>query len=100
MKYEEYEKIVTELTTATDGKEAIATDLLKALKEDDAKRLADLNELTELTSKIDKLNEANSKLFLSLTGAEEKEGDPENDEKSPRERFNELYDAKYYGDKK
>lgn len=99
MTYEEYENLVTILTTATDGKEGVAADLLAALKEDDAKRTADQTTIAELNNKVSKLNETNSKLFLSMTGNGGKSKEDEH-EKTPREIFNELYDKKYYGDKK
>lgn len=98
MKIEDYKKLVTELTNAEDNREGIAKDIIDALEADASEHAAALQTIEEQNTKIIKLNETNSKLFLSVTGQAKNE--PEEPEKTPEQRFAELYDAKYYHEEK
>lgn len=52
------------------------------------------NSNTELTERNKKLNDANASLFLKTVGGKT-ETEEEEEEKTPRQIFNELFDAKY-----
>lgn len=98
MKLEEYKALVTKMVTDPDTAQATATELLNAITEDDGIRAGYESQISDLNDRIAKLNETNSKLFLNVTGQAKQE--EEEQEKTPKELFNELFDERFYSKEK
>lgn len=94
MQLEEYKSLITKMVTEPDSAQAIATDLINAITEDDGIRQGYESQITDLNTRISKLNETNSKLFMSVTGQTKQE--EEEPEKTPKQIFGELFDERFY----
>lgn len=97
MKYEEYEALIKK--TQEEGADKAPANLaaiLDAIKADDAQRVKDAETIATQEKRITDLQKANSDLFLRSTGNQGANSEEEEEEKSPREIFNELFDARYY----
>lgn len=98
MKIEDYEKLVQSVVAGGDDKEAKATDLLEALRADDAKRTEDAQKMQQQEDRIRTLTETNSRLFLSVSGGNNSDGSgSEGTSTNPRDTFNDLFDKRFYG---
>lgn len=100
MTFEELEKSIAVMIGEGDNnaKTAAANAILSAYKELDSQNTVLTKENTELTERNKTLNDANAAMFLSTLGKGAKDPEPE-PEKTPKERFAELFDTKYYPNK-
>lgn len=91
MTLEEYNKAIADMINAPDRLGENGAALLENIKADDAARAEAQKTIDEQKKTIADLN---NKIFMSTTGTAPAQ--TEEKEKTPREIFNELFDARYY----
>lgn len=91
MKVEEYSDLISKLIADPGNSAKIGSDILEAIKADDANRAADAETIKAQSAKIAELNAA---IFTQSTGKPPDE--KEEHEETPREAFNRLFDERYY----
>lgn len=89
MKYEDYEKSLSEVVKNPDQAAIAVQDILKNLKADSETFAALEASVSEKDGRIRDLQDVNTKLFLRCTGGEDNTDD--DDEKTPDEVINELF---------
>lgn len=93
MKLEDYTNLVTKIVTSDTEREETGQTLLEALKADDLARTEAEEKSRAQEEKIKKLSEANSRLFLQVTGQSVPDA---GQEKTPEEDFTELFNKRFY----
>lgn len=89
MKYEDYEKALSNVVKNPDQAAIAVQDILKNLKADSETFAALEASVSEKDGRIRDLQDVNTKLFLRCTGGEDNTDD--DDEKTPDEVINELF---------
>lgn len=91
MTYDEYNKAITDMINNPDKLGENGASLLEKIKIDDANRAEAQKTIEEQKKTIADLN---NKIFMAATG--NTPAQTEEQEKTPREIFNELFDARFY----
>lgn len=96
MTHDELIKSISVMLTGEDNdvKTAAGDAIISAFDTLSASNTEQTNTINELTERNKKLNDANASLFLKSVGGKT-EPEAEEEEKTPRQIFNELFDAKY-----
>lgn len=94
MKLEEYTDLINKIVSDPDTAEETGSQILEALKADDTARAEQSSLLSETKEQVKTLK---SQIFQMRTGQIKEEP---KQEKTPKDIFNELFDKKYYSNRK